>query len=60
LSSLLTVLIVALTSIGVVGLGIFSAYAAVIMILQAVSYHSSPVRIRALRLITGESQASGD
>ena len=56
----MTVLIVGLTSIGVVGLGIVSAYGAVIVVLQGVSHHSSSAGVGSLTLIAGESQAGGD
>ncbi len=60
LSSLLTILIVALTSIGVIALGIFTAYGAVIGILRGVSNVSSPVIVSSLRLVPSETQAGGD
>jgi hypothetical protein len=60
LGSFFTILIVALTSISVVGLGIISAYGIVIMILHSVSYQSSPAQITPLAFATSEPQASGD
>ncbi|HEV7218234.1 MAG: hypothetical protein ACHP8A_00570 [Terriglobales bacterium] len=65
MNNFFAILIVGMTSVGVVGLGIASAYWAVIGILKALSYHSSPSSVGSLTLITrtlvaSESQASGD
>jgi len=60
LSNLLAILVLALTSISVVALGIFSTYATVLMILNAVSYGSSPSLPRSFQLVTSETQAGGD
>lgn len=60
LSNLLAILVIAFTSVSVVGLGIFSSYGAVLFILNAVSYQSSPSLARSFRLVTSEPQVSGD
>ena len=60
LSNLLAILVLAFTSISVVALGIFSTYGTVLMILNAVSYRSSPSLARSFQLIASETQAGGD
>jgi hypothetical protein len=60
LSNLLAILVLAFTSISVVTLGIFSTYGTVLMILNAVSYSSSPSLARPFQLVTSETQAGGD
>jgi nitrate reductase NapE component len=58
--NLLTILVVAFTSVAVVGLGVLSAYGLVVFILEAVSYRFLPSQLRPLLLTPTETQAGGD